>query len=81
MDERLLERLAELEHEQWMAWSRIVADEVTPERRQRWEAMWVPYSQLPEALKEEDRVWARKVLAALAEVGAHSCQPGRVSPR
>jgi hypothetical protein len=67
MDERLLERLAELEHEQWVAWSRAVAGEVAPERRKRWEAMWVPYNQLPESVKEEDRVWARKVLSALAE--------------
>ena len=44
MDELLLERLAELEHEQWMAWSRSVADEVMPERRRRWEATWVPYN-------------------------------------
>jgi hypothetical protein len=67
MDAQLLERLAELEHEQWVAWSRSVAGEVAPERRERWEAMWVPYSQLPEAVKELDRVWARKVLAKLSE--------------
>jgi hypothetical protein len=67
MDELLLKRLAELEHEQWMAWSRSVADEVTPERRRRWEAMWVPFNQLSEAEKERDRVWARKVLASLSK--------------
>ena len=66
MDE-LLERLAEVEHEQWLAWSRSVAPEVNLERRQRWEACWVPYSQLPEEVKELDRVWARKVLAALGK--------------
>lgn len=65
MDEALLERLAELEHEQWVEWSRTVAPEVTAERRQRWEACWVPYAQLPETVKELDRVWARKVLAVL----------------
>jgi hypothetical protein len=59
----LLERLAELEHEQWTAWSRAVAAEVSEERRKRWEALWVPYRDLPEDAKELDRVWAKQVLA------------------
>lgn len=58
-----LERLAELEHEQWMEWSKAVADEVSPERRARWGKYWVPYDQLSEEVKEQDRVWARKVIA------------------
>jgi hypothetical protein len=61
----LLERLAELEHEQWLAWSKAVAPEVSPERRARWEACWVPYAELPDAVKEQDREWARKVLAVV----------------
>jgi hypothetical protein len=61
----LLECLAELEHEQWVAWSRAVAAEVAPQRRERWQAWWVPYEQLPEEIKEDDRLWARKVLALL----------------
>ena len=61
----LLERLAELEHEQWMQWSKAVADEVSSERRARWEKYWVPYDQLPEEVKEQDRVWARRALEAL----------------
>ena len=67
MPESLLERLAELEHEQWVAWSKAVADEVSAERRQRWEACWVPYAELPDDVKEQDRVWARKVLSMLGE--------------
>jgi hypothetical protein len=66
MDTSLLERLAELEHEQWVAWSREVADEVAPERRRRWHEFWVDYSELPEQIKEQDRVWARKVLELLS---------------
>lgn len=65
MDDVLLERLAELEHEQWMARSLSVAGEVCPERRQRWQACWVPYADLTEDVKELDRIWARKVLEAL----------------
>jgi hypothetical protein len=67
MDDDLLEQLAELEHEQWLAWSKAVAGEVSAERRRRWEACWVPYAALPEGVKEQDRVWARKVLAALGK--------------
>ena len=63
----LLERLAELEHEQWVSWSKGVAHEVSPERRRRWQEYWVPYDALPEEVKEEDRVWARKVLGVLGE--------------
>jgi len=65
MNDNVLERLAELEHEQWMAWSQSVAGEVSAERRQRWQACWVPYQDLPEEVKELDRLWARKVLEAL----------------
>jgi hypothetical protein len=65
MDEELLERLAEVEHEQWMAWSQSVAAEVSAERRQRRQSCWVPYADLPEEVKELDRLWARKVLEAL----------------
>jgi hypothetical protein len=63
----LVERLAELEHEQWVSWSKALADEVPADRRRRWEACWVAYRDLPEELKEHDRVWARRVLALLGK--------------
>lgn len=59
-----VERVAEVEHIQWMAWSKAVAPEVSPERRQRWRKYWVPYSELPDDIKELDREWARKALRA-----------------
>ena len=64
-EEEVLERLAEVEHEQWMSWSQSVAEEVSAEQRQRWQECWVPYVDLPEEVKELDRQWARKVLEAL----------------
>ncbi len=67
MSPAMLERLAELEHEQWMKWSQAVADEVSPERRARWEKYWGPYEQLSEEVKEQDRIWARAVVAAIEE--------------
>ena len=77
----LIEKLAKLEHEQWMMWSKTLAKEIAeylnwlPEdmrvelsaRLTRWNSMWVPYDALTEKAKEQDRVWARKVRGLLAE--------------
>ena len=67
MKNKLLEKLAELEHEQWMAWSKEIAfhDGVSPMRLRRWKELWIPYKQLSETVKEQDRIWARKVLELL----------------
>ncbi len=61
----LLEKLAEIEHEQWVEWSKSIAPEVDEDRRVRWKNLWVPYSELSEDMKEEDRKYARKVLKIL----------------
>lgn len=58
----LLEKLAEIEHEQWIEWSKAVAPEVSESRRKRWEKLWCPYSGLSEDMKEADRKYARKIL-------------------
>lgn len=63
-ERKAVERVAEVEHAQWMAWSQQVAPEVSPERRARWRKYWVPYKDLPEEIKELDRVWARKAIEA-----------------
>jgi hypothetical protein len=64
-DSELIETLAELEHEQWMHWSRAVAAAVSCATREQWARSWVSYAELPEDVKEADRVWARKVIACL----------------
>lgn len=63
----LLEKLAELEHEQWIAWSKDIAskEKLSPERLKRWKSLWVPYKELSEEMKEFDREWARKVIEEL----------------
>lgn len=61
-----LEELAAIEHDQWVEWSKSVASEVSEERRKRWEKYWVPYHELSEEVKEQDRVYARKVLEAMS---------------
>ena len=60
----LLEQLAELEHEQWEAWSKSLArsEHLSKERIERWEKLWVPYELLPFAEQEKDRSWAKEVL-------------------
>jgi len=63
--EDVFEELAALFHEQWMEWSKGVAQEVSTKRRKRWEKYWVPYSELDESVKEWKREWARKVLKLL----------------
>jgi len=63
-ERKAVERVAEVEHAQWVAWSREVAPEVSPERRARWAKYWIPYKDLPEEVKELDRQWARKAIEA-----------------
>ena len=58
-----LEKLAELEHEQWIEWSKEIArtENISKERLERWKKLWIPYSKLSKEDKESDRKWARKV--------------------
>ena len=70
MKEELIEKLAELEHKQWMEWSQdIVRKEkhLSQKRFLRWTSLWVPYQELSEEMKEEDRKWAKKVLEIIRD--------------
>ena len=90
--EQLREVLAELEHEQWIAWSKNIAEteDITPARKERWEVLWRPYSELTEAEKDQDREWADKAIALfltdranlIQEVGGESIGRGtrRIKP-
>jgi hypothetical protein len=60
----LLEALASLCHDEWVYWTKqldYLPDSVTS----RWKPLWTPYDNLPEEVKEEDRVWARKFIVVL----------------
>jgi hypothetical protein len=63
----LIEKLAALEHEQWVSWSRNLASvqAIFPNRLGRWKRLWKPYEELSEGDKEKDRIWARKVIELL----------------
>ena len=61
----ILERLAELEHKQWVTWAKKIIETepgLSKERVERWQKLFVPYSELPDEFKEYDREWARYVL-------------------
>lgn len=67
-DRTLLEKLAALEHEQWIEWARTVAESetgISATRLARWEQYFVPYDQLTEEVKEYDRAWARKIIEVI----------------
>ena len=69
MSKTLLESLAKLEHEQWMAWSKSIAasEKISEERLERWKKLWVEYEDLPEWDKEKDRVWARRAIGKMLD--------------
>ncbi len=63
------EKLAELEHDQWAAWSSDIAatEQITPARLARWQQLWCPYFALTETQKDQDREWGDKALAIVAK--------------
>lgn len=67
--EQLREELAEIEHNQWMDWSKNLAtvEKLTPERLERWQKLWRPYSELTEEEKDQDRKYADIVLSKFLE--------------
>ncbi len=69
LEEQLIEKLAEIEHNQWVEWSKDIAskEKLSTDRLARWKTFWIPYSQLSEKVKEQDRIWARKSLASLSD--------------
>lgn len=59
----ILERLAELEHEQWAHWTKYMLDNLSPENIERWRRqIETPYEQLSEMEKGSDRQWARRAI-------------------
>ena len=61
------EKLADLEHQQWMSWTKYLnANHKIPiELLKKWEKNWKPYSELDEKTKDSDRIWADKIIKEL----------------
>lgn len=77
----LREVLSEIEHEQWIAWSKNIAESenITPARLERWQKLWCPYSELTEAQKDQDREWADKIISLIEKKKSlflHECCDG-----
>ena len=68
---KLLESLAELEHIQWERWvgCLIQSGKISEEVVDGWKASMIPYSELSEEMKDNDREWARKVIQILLDHG------------
>ena len=67
---KYLEQLASLEHDQWMEWAKSLLKSesgISKSRKERWEKLFVPYAELSEESKEQDRVYARKILTILKD--------------
>lgn len=60
----LLDKLAELEHKQWLFWSQklVQTENISLERLKRWKELWVSYDDLSQDQKEQDRIWAKHAL-------------------
>ncbi len=65
--DRLREKIAELEHEQWVVWAGhlISVEHLSHERLERWQKLMVSYSQLTEEQKDQDRIWADKSIVLI----------------
>ena len=60
----LREKIAEIEHKQWVHWTRYFLNNLTPENLERWKRQCdTPYSELTEIEKDADRKWADQILA------------------
>jgi hypothetical protein len=72
LEKTLLEKLAEVEHQQWSHWVQYEHSRNLYISRKQELAKWIrqsetPYDKLSETEKESDREWARKVLAIFHE--------------
>jgi hypothetical protein len=67
----LIEQLASLEHDQWISWAQSIcsAETISAVRADRWERLWVPYAELTEKMKDQDRKWARKAFNLMKNYG------------
>jgi len=78
-EDKLLDKLAELEHQQWWERSSKLANSETISARRlaRWNKLWTFYKFLPVKQKRRDVVYAKKVLGVLHECDLSRFEGGR----
>jgi hypothetical protein len=71
MTNELRERLAKLEHQQWMHWTKWLVNksdhDIPEELEEKWKKSWMPYEELSEEMKDKDRKWADKSLEEMKD--------------
>ena len=79
--DELREKLASIEHDQWVAWSKAITktENIEKSRLKHWKELWCDYDQLSEKMKKRDREWADAVIEVieehLEEVKICQCSP------
>lgn len=69
MDKNIIEKLADLEHQQWCEWTSYMINNWTPENIKKWQTqIKTKYSDLTEVEKRSDRRWASKVMEVLEKI-------------
>ena len=65
---QLIEWLADLEHQQWIAWIKNIVDseKISEDRMVRWAGLLKDYKKLTEEQKEQDREWAEKIISEMS---------------
>ncbi len=70
-NKKLREKLAELEHKQWLSWVQYIIKQwshILPmELKEHWAKNIKSYSELREEEKDKDRVWADKVIKLIKD--------------
>jgi len=76
----LIEKLAALEHDQWMEWAKDIlkTETINKERVERWRKLFIPYEDLSEEMKELDREWAYKVLSIVKGINVNNTKENAV---
>ncbi len=72
----LIEELADAIHNIWMGWAVHAAESVDNKPRKRWNAMMMPYDDLPDDEKQKDRVEAMALLDIARESATKKSQAG-----
>lgn len=68
-EDPVIEKLADLEHQQWAHWTKYMLDNLTSENIARWRGqIATPYSALSEKEKDSDREWACKAYGVIKSV-------------
>ena len=62
-ESRLIEKLAELEHQQWAHWTRYLMNNFDNDHIELWDRLCdTPYMELTEKEKDSDREWAYRII-------------------